>query len=600
MPGSNGNGVRFSVDNRETSKGFGVEPESTIGKDSDSLQHERNGDIYIPSTGWVSPSQAYQNARSNGLTRRASRLYADQGKFLYGMSQDEPDFDYVMSVLRQQGLSRRAARQAMRNPEFWRNVRRKYGPQQQPQQQQQIGITVAPADAKEAELRDRMDAASRANEAAGNIYDPQRGWVKKETPTVQQPEVADDDLSSIATFGEAFRTARQRGLTQFRWKSTKSNPSGIFGTQLRQQNKPTTVTPARVPTQASTEATPPPPPNTVAASRRTTQASIPAIDSSLQGITRQPVAPVTVPTTQRYTPVSEAPPVVQESPTSQGSQKQQPQQRRSTTQQSTPNRTQATIARYQQQNTVGGGDGPIHNFIENTIIPGLKQFWNSRNSGGARPLTVGMGHTTAYQSGGKVGKDSEIQNAFIAYLIQQSNAQTQDELEQFVQSIGEDGLKSLYKKFVQSMQQGTQSAKNGAKLNYIKSLRGKCPEGYELGYFKEGGKVCAKCVEKREKEGALPFKPIQGEKGTKVVQDFKKDLKNKKDKITVPSKKPQKKEEGGTLDITIRQDLLDMFKCGGKMKQKDGGLVKKNNKIPIKEKFIDKDKCGSKMKKKKK
>lgn len=376
MPGSNGNGVRFSVDNRETSKGFGVEPESTIGKDSDSLQHERNGDIYIPSTGWVSPSQAYQNARSNGLTRRASRLYADQGKFLYGMSQDEPDFDYVMSVLRQQGLSRRAARQAMRNPEFWRNVRRKYGPQQQPQQQQQIGITVAPADAKEAEL--------------------------------------------------------------------------------------------------------------------------------------------------------------------------------------------------------------------------------SRNSGGARPLTVGMGHTTAYQSGGKVGKDSEIQNAFIAYLIQQSNAQTQDELEQFVQSIGEDGLKSLYKKFVQSMQQGTQSAKNGAKLNYIKSLRGKCPEGYELGYFKEGGKVCAKCVEKREKEGALPFKPIQGEKGTKVVQDFKKDLKNKKDKITVPSKKPQKKEEGGTLDITIRQDLLDMFKCGGKMKQKDGGLVKKNNKIPIKEKFIDKDKCGSKMKKKKK
>ncbi len=148
------------------------------------------------------------------------------------------------------------------------------------------------------------------------------------------------------------------------------------------------------------------------------------------------------------------------------------------------------------------------------------------------------------------------------------------------------------------MQNGTQSAKKGAKLNYIKSLRGICPEGYELGYFKEGGQICAKCVEKREKMGGIPFRPIQGEKGTKVVQDFKKDLKNKKDKIKMSKKNPEKKENGGTLNIN--QGVLDIFKCGGKSKKKEkGGLVEKKAGIPIKEKYIDKDKCGKKMKKKK-
>lgn len=194
------------------------------------------------------------------------------------------------------------------------------------------------------------------------------------------------------------------------------------------------------------------------------------------------------------------------------------------------------------------------------------------------------------------------QKAFVAYLIQISGAQTQQQLDEFINTLGEEGLKQQYQQFVQTMQNGTQSAKKGAKLNYIKSLRGVCPEGQELGYFKEGGQICAKCVEKREKMGGIPFKPIQGEKGTKVVQDFKKDLKNKKDKITIDSKKKtEKKELGGVLNIS--PELLDMFKCGGKAKKtkkkEDGGLMKKKSGIPIKEKFIDKDKCGKKMKKKK-
>lgn len=43
------------------------------------------------------------------------------------MQQDNPeniDYDYVFRNLRANGLTRRAARAAMKNPEFWRNVRR--------------------------------------------------------------------------------------------------------------------------------------------------------------------------------------------------------------------------------------------------------------------------------------------------------------------------------------------------------------------------------------------------------------------------------------------------------------------------------------------
>ena len=42
-------------------------------------------------------------------------------------------------------------------------------------------------------------------------------------------------------------------------------------------------------------------------------------------------------------------------------------------------------------------------------------------------------------------------------------------------------------------------ARNGAKLNYIKKLKGECPEGYEMAYFKAGGKVCKRCQKKIEK-----------------------------------------------------------------------------------------------------
>jgi hypothetical protein len=50
----------------------------------------------------------------------------------------------------------------------------------------------------------------------------------------------------------------------------------------------------------------------------------------------------------------------------------------------------------------------------------------------------------------------------------------------------------------QSQEQQVRAAKFGAKLNYIKQLRGDCPEGYETAYYKAGGRLCKKCMKKAQ------------------------------------------------------------------------------------------------------
>lgn len=65
-------------------------------------------------------------------------------------------------------------------------------------------------------------------------------------------------------------------------------------------------------------------------------------------------------------------------------------------------------------------------------------------------------------------------------------------------------------------------SKNGSKLNYIKQLKGSCPEGYEVEYFANGGGLAKRCK---------------------------------------PCEEKQKMEEGAKTPV-------DAFKCGRKMKKK--------------------------------
>lgn len=179
--------------------------------------------------------------------------------------------------------------------------------------------------------------------------------------------------------------------------------------------------------------------------------------------------------------------------------------------------------------------------------------------------------------------EQELQQAFIQWLAQKLGVQDESQLKQAVQEIGQEGLQQAYQQFMQEMQQQqAQKAKFGAKINYIKELRGQCPDGYELQYYKSGGQLCKKCIKKQVMQNGedLPQDP---------VSQFKCGRKIKKKKC----------EAGGTVNID---------KCGAKIKKKkceNGGFISFNkcgNKIKKKKcengGFVPFDKCGNKMKKK--
>ena len=107
--------------------------------------------------------------------------------------------------------------------------------------------------------------------------------------------------------------------------------------------------------------------------------------------------------------------------------------------------------------------------------------------------------------------EQQLKEMFIQYLQQKSGAQTQQEFEAYVQQLGEEGLQQEYAQFMQILQQQQVAAKKfGGMLNYIEKLRGVCPEGYEMQFFKQGGQICKKCVQKVKMEngGETPMNPI--------------------------------------------------------------------------------------------
>lgn len=112
----------------------------------------------------------------------------------------------------------------------------------------------------------------------------------------------------------------------------------------------------------------------------------------------------------------------------------------------------------------------------------------------------------------------------------------------------EQALEQAMGQFLQEMQ-NTQKARLGAKLNYIRSLKGNAPEGEEVVYYKCGGRVKKKCV----KKNACGAKTEST--GRDVIKAFK-------DKCGSKMKKKSCKEFGGNIESD---------KCGSKMKKKACG-----------------------------
>ena len=107
-----------------------------------------------------------------------------------------------------------------------------------------------------------------------------------------------------------------------------------------------------------------------------------------------------------------------------------------------------------------------------------------------------------FQQGGQMNDE---QKAFTAYLIKVLNPKDAANFENKVAQLSESDLKEFYKQYKAMEGNQISMAKLGAKLSYVQTLRGECPEGYEVEKYMAGG--CVKCKKKAE--------------GAKVVDIFK-------------------------------------------------------------------------------
>lgn len=171
-----------------------------------------------------------------------------------------------------------------------------------------------------------------------------------------------------------------------------------------------------------------------------------------------------------------------------------------------------------------------------------------------------------FQQGGQM---NEEQKAFTAYLIKVLNPKDAADFENKVAQLSENELKEFYKQYKAMEGNQISMAKLGAKLSYVQTFRGECPEGYEVEKYMAGG--CVKCKKKAE--------------GAKVVDIFK-------DKCGGKAKKRVKKDQKGA--VVNKADTVHTNK---------GVYNVSNKKLPYKKmtpadyrKLSDKDKVKVDMK----
>lgn len=95
----------------------------------------------------------------------------------------------------------------------------------------------------------------------------------------------------------------------------------------------------------------------------------------------------------------------------------------------------------------------------------------------------------------------------------------------------------------QQQQQQVRAARFGAKLNYIKQLRGECPDGYEMKVFRQGGQLCKKCMKKHQDGGQAEPQSI--------AKQFTSARCGKKLDMAKCGRKTPKKQQGGGINNNI-------------------------------------------------
>lgn len=200
--------------------------------------------------------------------------------------------------------------------------------------------------------------------------------------------------------------------------------------------------------------------------------------------------------------------------------------------------------------------------------------------------------------------DKEAQK-WVQSMIQRAQ-QGDTEAQQIVQLMQE-----VAQEVAQEMQQeslDTRIAKFGAKLNYLRQLKGKCPMGYEMQYYKKGGRVCNTCVKKQAmgdkvvspKENVIDeFKAKCGKKIKKCAKKCQQgaEFTNFKAECGKKIKKCTKKCQQGA---EFTNDNITNFKakCGKKIKKGAEGMASAKSTCKKCQQGAEFNKCGGKAKKK--
>lgn len=175
-----------------------------------------------------------------------------------------------------------------------------------------------------------------------------------------------------------------------------------------------------------------------------------------------------------------------------------------------------------------------------------------------------------YQDGGTV-QDPQQQVIALVQAAAQGDEQAQQTIQQ-IQQAAEKGdqqavqLMQLIQQVVEQMQgQQAQAAKFGAKLAYIKHLKGECPKGTHLEYFKAGGQICKKCAQdaiKKDCKGSKIKKACGGATaGMNLIKaELKKKVVSAKDGDDLPTA-PDASEayKGGVYTADSRNILQKLF-----------------------------------------
>lgn len=190
--------------------------------------------------------------------------------------------------------------------------------------------------------------------------------------------------------------------------------------------------------------------------------------------------------------------------------------------------------------------------------------------------------TMKYQDGGQIDQKEEIKKAFAAFCKANKLEPNEESWKQFQQYLQQEAHKQ------------TQRAKLGAKLNYIKQIKGECPEGTYKYYFKAGGRICSACRGMRTAEEGMEM-PVDKTKKKAISSTVSNMRTNNTSVKVVPTY---------TKQDNARQYQLTSKRAKGKLTPEEEkelqSLVKKFNSQPSKVKAqyeVQEDKKGGKMKK---